>query len=108
VVCHTWQSSCAIAPLHCSATATHVLLVVNCPHVLHTCPTPCCAAGKHTGSASHAAADTLTIQLTWPEPYGGVGLDTWRLVGPDELHVTSSITVKGQTVQWRQVYKRSP
>jgi hypothetical protein len=33
-------------------------------------------------------------------------VDEFRLAGPDELHVTSTLVAKGQTVAYTQVYTR--
>ncbi|GLC36288.1 hypothetical protein PLESTB_000606600 [Pleodorina starrii] len=49
---------------------------------------------------------TPLLRLRWDEPYRGEGLDEFRLVGQDELHVVSSVTVGGRTVSYTSVHTR--
>ena len=50
----------------------------------------------------------LQMRLAWPEPYGGQGTDTYSCPEgePDTLWVDSQLTVGGETVTYRQVYRR--
>lgn len=46
------------------------------------------------------------LRLRWDGPYAGSGVDTFSLVGDNELHVTSSVTVGGRTVSYTSVHTR--
>ncbi|KXZ46397.1 hypothetical protein GPECTOR_44g72 [Gonium pectorale] len=46
------------------------------------------------------------LSLRWEQPYAGEGRDEFLLVGPDELHVVSSVTVNGRTVSYTSVHTR--
>uniref|UniRef100_A0A383VSN2 Uncharacterized protein n=1 Tax=Tetradesmus obliquus TaxID=3088 RepID=A0A383VSN2_TETOB len=62
--------------------------------------------GGHKGRVEVAAPDRLQLHLQWDDPYGGTGLDEFVMPSPDVLHVTSTVTVNGQTCKWRQVYNK--
>lgn len=47
----------------------------------------------------------LVLSLTAPSPVDLVCLQ-FVMPSPDVLHVTSTVTVNGQTCKWRQVYNK--
>ena len=50
----------------------------------------------------HPMADgSLQMRLSWPDPLGGAGVDTFRCPAPDTLWVDTALTVSGQTVNYR-------
>ena len=48
----------------------------------------------------------MSVELRWPEPYGGEGADVFRLAGPDTLSVASHLVVHGQTSGYTTLYRR--
>ena len=66
---------------------------------------PCVSTGGHVGTA-HLQKNKLVLNLNWNEPYGGTGTDEFVMPSQDELHVTSTIVVGGETAKYTQVYHR--
>ena len=62
--------------------------------------------GKHTGTVSAPARDRLQLSLTWGEPHGGHGTDDFFMPSRDELIITSTINVGGETARYRSIFKR--
>ncbi|PNH08247.1 hypothetical protein TSOC_005249 [Tetrabaena socialis] len=46
------------------------------------------------------------LRLRWDGPYAGEGVDEFVLVGRDEMHVVSTVTVGGRTVSYTSVHTR--
>lgn len=66
------------------------------------------AAGKHRGRVALSdSTGSINLSLEWDEPHGGQGVDEFKLIHANELHVTSTLLCKGQTVRYTQVYTRS-
>jgi hypothetical protein len=53
------------------------------------------------------STSSISLSLEWDEPHAGQGVDEFKLVRANELHVTSTLLCKGQTVRYTQVYARS-
>lgn len=62
--------------------------------------------GQHRGRVAVSPTGGLTLFVDWDEPLGGNGEDEFVLVNDDELHVTTTLRCRGQTVQYTQVYTR--
>lgn len=50
----------------------------------------------------------MELLLRWPEPYAGDGIDELTMPAPDVLHLHSTTTVNGRSVEYLQVYHRAP
>jgi len=48
----------------------------------------------------------LLLSMSWGDPHGGSGVDTYSLVGPDTLHVHCTYEVSGETAAYTHVYQR--
>ncbi|GAB4814193.1 hypothetical protein N2152v2_001239 [Parachlorella kessleri] len=62
--------------------------------------------GTHVASLHPMADGSLQMRLAWSDPLGGDGVDTFHCPAADTLWVDTVLTVGGQTVQYRQVYRR--
>ncbi len=58
------------------------------------------------GRARPRADGTVSVELRWPEPFGGEGADVFRLAGPDTLSVASHLTVHGASSSYTTLYRR--
>lgn len=48
----------------------------------------------------------LLLSLSWDDPHGGSGLDTYSLVSEDTLHVHCTYSVAGESAAYTHVYQR--
>lgn len=48
----------------------------------------------------------VALAIAWVGHLGGTGTELYRLVDSDTLHVTSTITVDGETCRYVNVHKR--
>ncbi|EFJ46754.1 hypothetical protein VOLCADRAFT_105421 [Volvox carteri f. nagariensis] len=62
--------------------------------------------GKARGALELTEEGLPRLRLRWENPFAGEGLDEFQLVGQDELHVISTITVNGRTVSYTSVHTR--
>ena len=63
-------------------------------------------AGHHVGQASITGNGDVALAISWQDPVGGSGTEVFHLVDTNTLHVSSSITVDGQTVRYTNVHFR--
>jgi hypothetical protein len=64
-------------------------------------------AGSAWGRGLEGMQPALTLVMTWPEPEGGTGVDTFTLLeGGNDLVVTSFLTVGERSSGYDQVYRR--
>ena len=83
----------------CSCTAELIVSPCDWPRMV--------TAGQHVASAVVTQQGHVRLRLRWDEPLGGTGTDTFHSPAPGLLHVDSSIlTSTGETVSWRQVYRK--
>lgn len=61
--------------------------------------------GRHTGTA-HAKHGMVQLQISWPAPFSGSGLEEYELNKPDELSVRSTIRVEGGETVYTTIYNR--
>lgn len=48
----------------------------------------------------------IVVLVRWEEPLAGHGLEVFKLVGPDELHVISEMYVSQDSVRYRSIYHK--
>lgn len=64
-------------------------------------------SGGHLGKLQqNPATGAVTLHLEFGEPLGGVVEDTFYCPEPDVLHIDTVMTVRGQTVKYKQVYNK--
>ena len=63
--------------------------------------------GRMTGWLCHDERNgNLRVFLEWPEPYAGGEESEYVMVGEHELRVLTRITVRGETLRYRQIFRR--
>ncbi|KAK9816511.1 hypothetical protein WJX72_001335 [[Myrmecia] bisecta] len=63
--------------------------------------------GHHVGRLLKTAHGELCLEYTWSNPSGGRGLDIFRPVDGELLHVETRLWIDGKSVEYTQVYHKS-
>jgi len=64
-----------------------------------------CDTGKHTGYAEVLSDGGVRLHVTWGDPHGGTGSDTFSCPSSGVLHVDAIMALADRTIEYRTVYR---